>query len=118
MQKKKPVSLSKTKIINCQVRYTQHESDDFETIINRVHNWFMFESQGLIDDLPHLGAVIEFWELVTGVYDTDTADDAMDIIKAGDESPAYWNEFVLKYGLNWVKFKTQIVNNVKVVESY
>ena len=118
MQKKKLHNVSKTKIVNCQVRYTQSEGDDLETILNRVFNWFTFESQELIDDLPHLGAVIEFWELVTGVYDTDNAKDVVDIIKAGEESPAYWNEFVLKYGLDWKKFKTQIVNNVKVVEAY
>lgn len=115
---KKNLKKTTTKIVNCQIQYTQHENDCLEDIVRRLTNWFNFESQQLIDDLPHLGAVIEFWELVTAVYDTDTSEGAIELIRSGDESPAPWNEFVLKHGLKWVKFKNTIVGGVKVAEPY
>lgn len=104
------------KKVQIQAEYL-HQSDQSNfDILQRLSGWCDFEDSNLIDELPHLGAVIEFWQLITQHYDVDASEDAVESILEGTSDFDHWNEFVDKYDLQkqgWTKFQFVVTETVK-----
>lgn len=103
MTKKKP------KKIECQITYNHDEDDSNFDILSKLNGWADFEDSNLIDDMPHLGAVIEYWQLVVETYDVSLAQEMIESIYEGTSPFEPYNEFVDKYKLSdkgWGKFKS------------
>lgn len=100
------------------VTYQRDVTDSNFDVLSKLNAWADFEDSGLIDDLPHLGAVIDLWQLVTVVYDTDNIDAVREIILSHEADFKPWNDFVNKYSLNWIKFKKAVRGKTTTIVTY
>lgn len=76
--------------------------------LRRLVNWCDMESESLLDDLPSVQAVVDYFEL-WHTYDTDFLQGIIECIHEGD-SPKPYRAFVRKYKLPWeTKFVKQQV---------
>ena len=109
MQPLKVIHNKETKI-KCQAEYTHFDGDLMTDTLDAFTTWLRYESRELIKELPHFGAVIEFWELITVKYDYGSSAEMIRNILKGIDSPDAYNEFVNRYKLSrkgW--FKTLMV---------
>lgn len=96
--------LTKVEYLKFQAGYTKFGNQNIIQAFQELDAWFQGESSKKVLQLPHLGAAIELWELVTVVYNTDTIASVIKLIEEGEESPADWDSFVIKYNLDWPYF--------------
>jgi len=64
----------------------------------RMASWLDFEYETMLQDLPSIAAIEEFFNL-WAYYDTDLSDGIMEIIDDG-ANPIAWNMFVRKFNLD------------------
>ena len=95
--------------IKCQCEYTKFKGDSNNDILNAFTTWLKYESSSLIDDLPHIAAVIEFWELVTVKYDYSNSAEMVSGILNGTDSDEAYNQFLDKYKLTKKGWARQMV---------
>jgi hypothetical protein len=77
----------------------QHANETAAEYIRRIMSWLDRENELLLDDLPSIDALVEFFELWSK-YDTDFWDGICECIAEGDD-PAQARAFLRKYKLNW-----------------
>ena len=81
----------------------QKKDETVMEYLRRAIGWLDREEESLLEDLPSVEAILEFFGLWEE-YDTDFAQGCVDAINEGDD-PTAWNDFVEKYKLDgWMTF--------------
>lgn len=83
--------------------------------MQELNHWFQSESAKRVNQLPHLGAVIELWELVTVTYNVGSIKAVIELIESGKEAHGEWDGFVSKYHLEKNGWEYFIINEGKLI---
>lgn len=100
-------------IIKCKFEYTKNYDESNFDILSKIDNWANFEESNLIDDMPHLGAVIELWELISECYGVSVMEEVVESIMDRTSDFNAYNDFVDKYNLQkqgWCKFRFAFID--------
>lgn len=95
--------------------YTKFHNQTTIEAMQELNNWFQNESARKVNQLPHLGAVIELWELVTVTYNVGTIKAVIELIESGKEDHSEWDTFVSKYQLDRHGWEYFIINEGKLI---
>lgn len=81
----------------------KHKDESAFEYMSRIVNNCNYEPCSLLDDLPTIASVVDFFE-IWSKYDTDLLEGVEDAIEDG-EDPKYYNDFVKKHNLPWCIYK-------------
>lgn len=86
-------------------RRAQQEDELPIEFLRRMVAAFSFEHESLLDALPRVSAVLEYFDL-WAIYDTDLLGGIAEVIEEG-EDPEPYNSFVRRHKLNWRVYDAQ-----------
>ncbi len=78
----------------------QHDDETATDYLRRVVANLNHEHEGMLDDLPSVEAVLEYFEL-WHKYGTDFWEGIVEAIQDDGDSPAPVKAFIKKYNLDW-----------------